>query len=277
MLGLPDGVAAALFDLDGVLTDTATVHAEAWAETFDELPRPPRREHGGAGSGRSAAGTTWPTSTASRGPTASATSWPPWHRAARGRARRPARARHRARARQPQEPLPARAHRAGPGRASSTARCAIWRPRAAPGCAAPSCRRAPTPARCSRSPGSPRSSRHASTGVTIQHRRPARQAGTGRVPRGGPSARRRPGRRPRFSRTRWPASRPAGRAASASSSASTAPTRATRCWPTAPTSSSPTWPTCCPRGGSGMSDAGSFPRRAVGGPGDPARPRPAGP
>jgi beta-phosphoglucomutase family hydrolase len=35
MLGLPDGVRAALFDMDGVLTDTATVHTEAWAEAFD--------------------------------------------------------------------------------------------------------------------------------------------------------------------------------------------------------------------------------------------------
>jgi beta-phosphoglucomutase family hydrolase len=35
MLGLPDGVVAALFDMDGVLTDTATVHTEAWSQTFD--------------------------------------------------------------------------------------------------------------------------------------------------------------------------------------------------------------------------------------------------
>jgi len=37
MLGLPDGVTAVLFDLDGVLTDTASVHAAAWKETFDDL------------------------------------------------------------------------------------------------------------------------------------------------------------------------------------------------------------------------------------------------
>lgn len=36
MLGLPDGVTACLFDLDGVLTDTASVHAAAWKDTFDE-------------------------------------------------------------------------------------------------------------------------------------------------------------------------------------------------------------------------------------------------
>lgn len=37
MLGLPGFVAAALFDMDGVLTDTATVHTEAWAEAFDNF------------------------------------------------------------------------------------------------------------------------------------------------------------------------------------------------------------------------------------------------
>jgi beta-phosphoglucomutase family hydrolase len=35
VLGLPDGVVACLFDLDGVLTDTARLHAAAWAEMFD--------------------------------------------------------------------------------------------------------------------------------------------------------------------------------------------------------------------------------------------------
>ena len=35
MLGLPDGIRGCLFDLDGVLTKTATVHAAAWKETFD--------------------------------------------------------------------------------------------------------------------------------------------------------------------------------------------------------------------------------------------------
>jgi beta-phosphoglucomutase family hydrolase len=36
MLGLPDRIQACLFDLDGVLTPTATVHAAAWREMFDE-------------------------------------------------------------------------------------------------------------------------------------------------------------------------------------------------------------------------------------------------
>jgi beta-phosphoglucomutase family hydrolase len=36
VLGLPDGIKACLFDLDGVLTQTAKVHAQAWKQTFDE-------------------------------------------------------------------------------------------------------------------------------------------------------------------------------------------------------------------------------------------------
>jgi beta-phosphoglucomutase family hydrolase len=35
-LGLPDGIRACLFDLDGVLTQTAKVHAAAWKQMFDE-------------------------------------------------------------------------------------------------------------------------------------------------------------------------------------------------------------------------------------------------
>lgn len=34
-LGLPDGITACLFDLDGVLTKTAKVHAAAWKQMFD--------------------------------------------------------------------------------------------------------------------------------------------------------------------------------------------------------------------------------------------------
>jgi beta-phosphoglucomutase family hydrolase len=36
VLGLPDEITALLFDLDGVLTQTAKVHAAAWKQTFDE-------------------------------------------------------------------------------------------------------------------------------------------------------------------------------------------------------------------------------------------------
>lgn len=39
MLGLPDGIRGCLFDLDGVLTKTATLHAAAWTEMFNEFLR----------------------------------------------------------------------------------------------------------------------------------------------------------------------------------------------------------------------------------------------
>lgn len=39
MLGLPEGVRGLLFDLDGVLTDTAKVHAAAWKQMFDDYLR----------------------------------------------------------------------------------------------------------------------------------------------------------------------------------------------------------------------------------------------
>jgi beta-phosphoglucomutase family hydrolase len=39
MLGLPDGIKACLFDLDGVLTQTAKVHDAAWKQTFDDFLR----------------------------------------------------------------------------------------------------------------------------------------------------------------------------------------------------------------------------------------------
>jgi beta-phosphoglucomutase family hydrolase len=43
MLGLPDTTLACLFDLDGVITKTALVHAAAWKAMFDEF----LREHAG--------------------------------------------------------------------------------------------------------------------------------------------------------------------------------------------------------------------------------------
>ncbi|NUR97972.1 MAG: beta-phosphoglucomutase family hydrolase [Kribbellaceae bacterium] len=46
MLGLPAGIQACLFDLDGVLTDTAAVHAAAWKEMFDEFLRDYSAQHG---------------------------------------------------------------------------------------------------------------------------------------------------------------------------------------------------------------------------------------
>jgi beta-phosphoglucomutase family hydrolase len=44
-LKLPGGMRACLFDMDGVLTQTATVHAEAWKEMFDEY----LEKHAGGG------------------------------------------------------------------------------------------------------------------------------------------------------------------------------------------------------------------------------------
>jgi beta-phosphoglucomutase family hydrolase len=39
VLNLPDQISACLFDLDGVLTQTAKVHAEAWKRSFDSYLR----------------------------------------------------------------------------------------------------------------------------------------------------------------------------------------------------------------------------------------------
>ena len=46
MLGVPTGVTACLFDLDGVLTQTAKVHSAAWKQMFDDYLREhARRSH----------------------------------------------------------------------------------------------------------------------------------------------------------------------------------------------------------------------------------------
>jgi beta-phosphoglucomutase family hydrolase len=47
MLGLPDDVRACLFDLDGVITQTAKVHAAAWKEMFDDYLRERAERAGG--------------------------------------------------------------------------------------------------------------------------------------------------------------------------------------------------------------------------------------
>ena len=59
-LGLPATIRAGLFDMDGVLTDTASTHARAWKETFDEFLRAARRRAARSTS----VPTTRPTSTA---------------------------------------------------------------------------------------------------------------------------------------------------------------------------------------------------------------------
>jgi beta-phosphoglucomutase family hydrolase len=48
MLGLRDGIEACLFDLDGVLTQTAKVHAAAWKQMFDEQLRARAEATGGS-------------------------------------------------------------------------------------------------------------------------------------------------------------------------------------------------------------------------------------
>jgi len=45
-LGLPPSIEACLFDLDGVLTQTARVHARAWKETFDAFLKDRARKTG---------------------------------------------------------------------------------------------------------------------------------------------------------------------------------------------------------------------------------------
>jgi beta-phosphoglucomutase family hydrolase len=47
MLGLPDGITACLFDMDGVITKTAVVHAAAWKEMFDEFLQAQAKAKGG--------------------------------------------------------------------------------------------------------------------------------------------------------------------------------------------------------------------------------------
>src|SRR5919199_1539168 len=46
MLDLPKGITTCLFDLDGVLTQTAKIHARAWKEMFDDFLRDWAQEHG---------------------------------------------------------------------------------------------------------------------------------------------------------------------------------------------------------------------------------------
>lgn len=47
MLGLPDSIRGLLFDMDGVLTQTAVVHAEAWKQAFDALLERRAKDQGG--------------------------------------------------------------------------------------------------------------------------------------------------------------------------------------------------------------------------------------
>jgi beta-phosphoglucomutase family hydrolase len=46
MADLPSGITTCLFDLDGVLTQTAKIHARAWKEMFDDFLRDWAERHG---------------------------------------------------------------------------------------------------------------------------------------------------------------------------------------------------------------------------------------
>jgi beta-phosphoglucomutase family hydrolase len=46
VLGLPDGIRGCLFDLDGVLTQTAKVHDAAWKQMFDDFLRERAKQTG---------------------------------------------------------------------------------------------------------------------------------------------------------------------------------------------------------------------------------------
>ena len=68
------GVVACVFDLDGVLTTSATMHAAAWAETLDPPPRARRARRAPVRPVRPALASTTTTSPAARASTASAPS-----------------------------------------------------------------------------------------------------------------------------------------------------------------------------------------------------------
>ena len=164
MLGLPDAVTACLFDMDGVITQTAKVHDAAWKEMFDEflrawsaahnqpfVPFDPVHDYDEYVDGK---------------PRLEGTCvlpGVPGDRAAR-RARSPTR-----RARPPSGAWATRRTSSSQRCSSATAcrptraRSATSRRRARPGCAPRSCRRAPTPRRCSRRPAWPACSRSGST------------------------------------------------------------------------------------------------------------------
>ena len=39
MRSFPEGITTCLFDLDGIVTQTAKIHARAWKEMFDDFLR----------------------------------------------------------------------------------------------------------------------------------------------------------------------------------------------------------------------------------------------
>ena len=214
VLGLPNGVTVCLFDLDGVLTDTARVHNGAWKETFDGFLRERADETGEPFVPFDPKADYEATSTARSARTASATSCQPRDRAARGRARGRARRADGARARQPQERPAAQHHRARRRRGvrgQPPLPAGGERRRAAPGGGVEQ-RQHRAGARGHRAGRARRAPRRRGDRARA---RPAGQARARHLPRRGGGPRRRAGAGGRSSRTRWPASRPGGPAASA--------------------------------------------------------------
>ena len=245
MLGLPDGVTACLFDLDGVLTDTAAVHDAAWKQTFDDFLQeradgwrlPPVRPRA----------TTSTTSTASRAPTgvrdflaSRGITLPegdpddgPDAETVNGLGNRK------------NEELLRRIHDDGV-KVFEGSRRYLEAARDA------GLRRAVVSSSANTEDvlevtGLARARRAAGRRRDDPRGEPRRQAGARHLPCGGPAARRRPPRRRRSSRTRSPGWRPAAPAGSALSSASTGSARPMRCGTTARASSSATWPSCLTR------------------------------
>ena len=231
MLGLPDGITACLFDLDGVLTNTAAVHAKAWKQMFDaflgDRGRSSRRDYDAYVDGK-------PREDGIRDFLASRDVHP---------IRRPrSRARRRARTTLVLKLIHDEGVEAYPGsRPLPEGRAAT------PACDARSSPRATTPRRCCEVTGHrPSTSRSASTATSSTRsacaasprrtrssegaRRLGVRARAGRRVRGRAGRASRPGRagKLRLRRRRRPRRPARGAAAS-----------------TAPTSSSTTWPSCC--------------------------------
>ena len=207
-LRLPDQIKACLFDLDGVLTPTATVHAAAWKEMFDEFLQ--ARADGPASRSRRSTRSPTTTSTSTACPATTAPALSCDSRGIdlpEGGAGRPA-----GRARPSTRSATARTSSCWSqiGRAAwrpTRARCATCRPSGPPACRRAWSPPAPTARDVLAAAGMDRA-----RGPRRRHRRrgaaPARQTGAGHVPRRGAKPGRRPRRRPPCSRTRWPASTP---------------------------------------------------------------------
>ena len=240
MLGLPDGVTACLFDMDGVVTKTAVVHAAAWKQMFDEFLR---SQPGQApfdsvkeydeyvdGKPRLEGTESFLESRHINLPTGDPSDKPGTH--------------HRVRPLQPEERAGARGAQARRGRGLPRLETVHRRrPQRRPQDRHRLLQRQHRGGAGGGRGGGP--VRRPRRRQRRQGTRAARQAGPRHLPRGRPDARRRRRRTPPSSRTRWPASRPAGRASSGSWWAWTGWGRPTSCASTAPTWWSRTWRTCC--------------------------------